>query len=492
MLKHFFTYVLLLLFTNAFYSQTELFRIPNSLKEGSKQVKDAFTIVDENSGDLYLFLDDNNTFNLYHYNNKLELINTLSSPGLPNSYSNIIGHTIGANGVRLFLTNKYYSKFGSVLFDFEKSGTLETEYPLELKKDIPLTAHSYLDSFTLISLIKNSSSIVLYQFKHDNQFTGTQLDLEQEFLDMAGKKTNLHKALIWYTDFNQSNRVRSIDAHLPITLDRASEMFKSYSNRNNITISFDQNAKFTYLLNINTTEKSQNLEIHDKPILPKSNKYPYPSTNSLIYQDKIALISVHSENIVTHIKDRKYKTLIKSLEIDKNDSIRFKNGPIKIKAFKSIFKDRERDVEKNTKFLRKLSKLDIGVAITSHSNGHKIIIGGVERESKSWGALPIFATGGFGGVIFSALSSTAALAYTDYRSYEVSKSVFIQGNFDANYNHVQYDFERPLFERIKEFEEKQGSIKGQNIFKYQNNIIYGRYDNDTNEYILVSFGKRIN
>lgn len=474
------------------YAQKEIYRIPNSLKEGSKQVKDAFTVVDEHSGDLYLFLDDNNAFNLYHYDRELNLIKTLSSPGLPNLYSSIIGHTINKNGVRLFLTNKYYSKSGSVLFDFDENKTLETQYPLELNKEIPLTVHSYRDNFTLVSLVKNSSSIALYQFNHNNQFTSTQLESSQEFLDMAGKKTNLHKALIWYTDYSQSNRIRSINSDLPITLDRASEMFKSYTNKNNITISFDQNAKFTYLLTINTTEKTQSVESFNKPVLPKPDKFPYPSSNSLLYEDKIALISVHSENIVVEIKDRESKTLIKSLEINKNDSIRFKNGPIRIKASKLILKDRERNVEKTTKFLRKIAKLDIGIAITSEKEDYKLIIGGVERESKSWASVPLLYAGGFGGIIFSALSSTAALAYTDYRSYDVSKSVFIQGHFDSSYDHVTHDFDKPLFDRIKEFEEKQGKIRAQTLFKFQDLIIHGRYDNRTNEYILVSFGNNTN
>ncbi len=466
-------------------AQEQFLTIPNDLKTGRRNVKDSFFVENKNDGTFTLFLDDNKTLNGYMFDKNMKPIGSYASNGLPNSYNEIIGYTVSNNEIRLFLKNQYNSKFGSVLFNFDISKSIETELNVSLKKEEFIQSYSKDDKFFILSVERNTSILHLYVFQHNGSFSKKTFDLSnKQFLTTNNAEITLFQLLAVNDGLIGEIEVSKIDESIPNSIEIVSNPLKFYIRENSFILTLDKVRHATYVIEITVPELELKFSELKKPRVAES--IGLSLSNSFISNDKIFFIASSNTEMNFTVQSLKNGEILKEINLNKDDSIDFKNSPI-IQEGGYFNKERVRELEKTARFLRKISSTKIGISVFSINNSYQITMGGIkevitEVSSNTAGGFPI---GSIGSVNFSILNST----FWAYKNYTNSKSIRIETLFDSDFNHINGEITPNLFDTIKLFAESLEKKDAENVIIYKNGYLYGYYDNKKSTYQLLKFSE---
>lgn len=477
--------ILTLLCSMTVGAQQRLLDIPNDLKVGHRTIKDAFAVVTESQDKFAIFIDDNKTLNGYLYNSEVEQIAKYASEGLPNRYDQIIGQTIKGNQIHLFLKDKSNKRFGSILFDFDSGKSIETEIDFKLKKDRYLQSHSYKDQFYILTVNKSASILNLYVFDHSGKFTKKSFDFtDKPIRDHANKASKLFDLVSEAAGFSANIDVAKIDETNPNAIDVTSNNTKVYDRRDSFVLSVDEGKLFTYLFYFSVPDLSVDFKAIMKPQLTKLTEYD--KNNSYLFEDKLFMIAGNASEMVFSVKDVNTKKELKMIRLEKDSDLYFKNTPI-IQEGGLYSPDRVREMEKTSKFLRKIASGNVGLAVIPFEDGYQITMGGLKKIQSGGMAMPM---GGFGGIPIAtagAFTVTFNPTFYAYSSYSGSKSTRIECLFDASFNDVTGNVPENPFTKIKAYAEDVHSPNAENVFKMNGAYIYGTYKDRGDIYELTKF-----
>ena len=473
---------LALLFVNFITAQEKLLEISNDLKVGIDKVHTAFTISDEETGNFGVFLDDENKLYGFLYNSSLELINRITSEGLPRKYSQIIGYSIKNQKIRLFLNDNKDKRFGSVLFDFVNGTTKETLYDFKLKDEVYVEGYNDFSRFYLITMTKESSVFNLYVFEEGKPFTKEIIDLSQErFIDNFGNQQNLNRIMAWGGEREPdggsfSLKVDKIDSDSPNSIEGTTENIKFYPGKSGFLLTSETD-KHTLLFDISTKDLTYSLTRIERPKLPEKS----PNSNSFIIDNKIFHISSTKNQMLFSVTSLDGKKELKNILINKDEEINFKNTPIIQEggAYKSY-----RELDKTSKFLRRLGRENIGIAVTKSKNDYIVTIG-AKVDIPSGGMM----MSGFGMPLATAGAFTVTFNPTSfaYSSYSGTKATRIKCLFDYDFNHIDGNIPENVFDRIRNMSDEIKNKDAETVFKLNNHYVWGFYDKKTDKYILYQF-----
>lgn len=474
-----------LLLTLNTYSQEELITFKNTLKTSTSFLKDVLPIVNQKNDDISLFLVDAKYIYGYLLNDKFEITSQLKSEDRSRMFKTIIGHSIKNNNeYRIFLTNKRHDKFSTINFSYGTNESTIKEFELEKENEKFVQSVSIQNKFYLISIIKYTSIFKVYSFDDDGNHSINIVDFAiNNFIDKKGKMVVLYDLMPGLYSTNTLIDIKKIDEKTPSSIEIASEFVKLYIRNNDVIFSFDQNSNTTQTLtfNLNTFEKKVNQ--FTKPLeLTNSNQ---KKTNSFISEDNIFLIASTDDELIFRAQNFESGNLVKEYSVNANDTIYFKNSPI---IQEGGAYDSYREMDKTKKFLRKITSGDIGVSVNSYTNGYKIVLGGKKEIRRGGGGMMPM---GFGMPMasFGVVSVFFNPVNFAYNSYVNTKSTYINCLFDHNLNHIEGDFPKNEFDKIKEFnqEDRFTSQIGETVFKHKNYFIKGVYFSESEEYRLRKF-----
>ncbi len=476
-------FVLFISLTYFAQAQVPFLEISNELKEGSRKVHTAFSVVDEETGNFAIFLDDENRLYGFLYNSSLELIGKFSSEGLPNKYSQIIGYSIHNLNIRLFLKDNKDKSFGSVLFDFENGTSKETIYEFKLKDEVYVEGYNELSKFHLITLTKESSLFNFYSFEEGKHFIKETLDLSQEkFVDNFGNQQNLNRIMAWGGEREPdrstfSINVDKIDSESPNSIESTTKNVKIYPKKSGFLLT-SETSNHTLLFDISTKNLNYTLNRIEKPKL----SLPRPNTNSFIINNKIFQIASSSNQLGVSIKSLDGKQEFKNILVEKNEEIHFKNTPIIQEGgtYKSY-----RELDKTSKFLRRLERENIGIAVTKSDNDYIVTMGA--NISIPGGNASM--TPGFGIPLTSSGAFTVQFnpTYFAYGNYSITKATRIECWFDQNFNHIEGDIPENVFDKIKDTSDEFRNKEAETIFKLNDFYIWGYYNNKEDKFLMYKF-----
>lgn len=482
--------IISLIFSTPLVSQTSFLSISNDLKTRSISPSDAFAVVDDENNTFAIFLDDNKTLNGYLYSENLEPLGKFSSNGLPKFYNEIIGSTHKEGQIRLFVKNQNNKNFGSVLFDFNRNATLETEYNFKLRNETYLQSHSFQDKFYVLTVTRNSSLLNIYVFDHDGKFDKKSFDFsDKHFGNKTNKQVDLDLLLTDRKHFRTEGSVIKIEESNPNNIAITSELYKIYDRGSSFLLTIDSGLLYTYIFEFKVPDLNVNLKTVEKEQLPFVGFLP--ESNSYLFEDNIYQISALSDTLIFTVKNIDTKKELKRIELSKDEEITFKNSPI-MQEGTSFGAKKTRELEKTSQFLRKITTEDIGLAVVSNKNGYQITIGGKMEVSSS---------GGGGGMIMTGLNTGMSIAtvgaftftfnpviYSFY-SYKYNKSTRIECLFDENFEHIPGGTPHNIFDTIEAFTLKSPKARAETIFKLQNSFIYGKYNDEADTYELFQFSE---
>jgi len=462
------------------FAQYETITFTNSLKKTTTILKDAVPVVNQKNGDVSLFLIDSKKIYGYLFDSNFDIKQEISSEKRSRKYKKIIGYSISENNdYRLFLTTLKDDKFATINFSYDNNSSTLKELDLKLTNEAFLQTVVFDNTFHLISIIKGTSILVLYTFNNAGGFEKNMIDLtNQKFINRKDETTNLYKLLA-----GRNVEIHKIEENNPNAIELTSEYTKMYLRKNQVVFTIDENKNFTQIITIDLTANSATVKQIEKPFL--AVKKAIKKTNSYLFGDNIFMIAATSTQLSFVIQDYKNGKQIKKYFVTSKDTISFKNTPI---IQTGGYYDGYREMEKTKKFLRKITKDNIGVSVYQNQNDYHITLGGNNTYSTGGGG-GMMMMGGFGGVplgSFGAVNVFMNPTFFAYDSYTNTKSTHITGLFDKNFNHLKGELQDNVFDKIDQFKDDfNTSTNGETIFRYKDYYIYGHYTFSKKDYSLV-------
>lgn len=482
---------LLLLILNLVYvysfSQNEVLEVPVGYQSTFFDGKEALAISNENTGDLVLFIEDVDISKVYLLNKNLEITSEFIIKSLPSSFKNFIGHQINDNGsYSIFFTNTNKRKYGELNLDFSNKVSTNNEIDFKFKKEAYMESVSFKGKFYMMSATKSSNDVNFYNFKNGTFSKNKTISFDfLETVSSDGYKKQAYHHLVT-KGLGASGSLVKMDINIPNSIDITSKPNKLYTIDNQFVFTFDNDKNKTKVVTLSPETFEFTVSEFDQPI---TNQIDFINHNSYLYDDKIFQIKSSASLMKFTIKDLNTKELLKEITLNKKDSITFKNTPI-IQEGPGLFAGKKtREMEETTKFLRKISRGDIGISVFKQNDDYKIILGSkIEIRSGGGGFSPM---GGFGGIPMGGIGPFTMSfnpTFYAYGGYSSSKSTHIDCLFDSEFKHVQGEISKNVFDKIKSFEDEyENKQKLKNVFFHSSKLYFGYLSTIDKNYHLVEF-----
>ena len=468
------------------YSQDRIGSFANSLKTSDTFLRGVVPIVNNQNGSISLFLFDSQKIYGYLLNNKFEKIGELKSDNRRRKYKALIGSSISNDNVyRLFMSNEKYTKFGYVDFSYDKqeSKLKELDLKLDAEKYLETTVHD--NKFFLMTITKKTSLLNIYSFDDEGNYKKEIVDFSKEiFLSESRKKVVLYNMFLGGNTLMSFISPTKIEENNPNSIEVTSEKSKLYLRGDQLVFTFDNNKEYTQIISLDLKTLNYSLRQIEKPFVPKNTK---KKANSYINGDHFYTMTSTSEKFIFRAHDFKSGGLTKEYLTTVNDTISFKNSPIIQEG--GVY-DSYREMEKTRKYLRKITAGDLGISVYNINGNRQIILGG-KKETKT---NPGMMMGGFGMIpigTIGAVSFSINPTFFAFDSYVNTKSTYIECLFDENFNHLEGEFQKNVFDKIKDYKDLitngDGGDMIDTVFRFDNNYIFGFYNARSKRYNLRKF-----
>lgn len=444
--------------------------------------REIYPIVNEENGHTAIFFRNRNYIKATLFNKNRQSINKpFYAVRLPKNFDLFLNHAYNGDVYTLFFSNKSGKKYGNVKFDFKNHlFSIIHDLKLKPKREDIIETFSDKEKLYFLGVKKHSSICNFYVFDLNGKFTTKKIDLSNiDFSKHQGSSVHLSDFLM--SPYGEK-LIKKIAYNEPNALETVAAYNKIFYHNKKITILNNFYDEFTYVTEIDLTDGSY----HHRKIVHKdfdSGSFKR-GANSNIYGDYIFTVTSTPNRLNLDIFDKNSMGTIKSFEILKDSEISFKNTPIIVEGGEF---DKYRELEKTSKFLRKISNRNLGIAVYEHQNKYVVTLGSsVETVSGVGPGIAAGVGGVLGGAIGGAISG---LIFSSFDSYANTKSTRITCLFDKNFEHIKGEIPQNGFDKIKTFTETEKLDKKpvQTIFRYKGDYIWGYYDRSADSYQLYLF-----
>lgn len=490
-MKYFSALLLIFIFTKGF-AQEAYVDIPNSLKTGKKKTQGVFTLVNDKDGTFAVFMDDDNGLNGYLYTSEGTEISKFNSKGLPSKYNAIVGYTVDANVIRLFLKNKNNRTFGSIMFNFDTGTTSENEFDIKLKNERYVQSFRKDEKFYIVTIKEKSSTFHFYRFMHDGNFKKSEYSLENKtFRNKHNRQVSLYELMTEKISPADDFHVKMIYPGLPTSIQTTRALLKMYPAPKGVILTIDKSPSLTYYVTFDIHSSIVQLDGFLKPLLTKTSEYN--RSNSFVSKGILFQVIANPKELAFEAKNISTKQKLTSQHTFKNEHITYKNSPYY--GFSStIVSD-----DDSSKFLNRAGSSSIGIlAMPQEDGGYQVTLGSFDfdyhqkRMNKS--AVPVGAGvfGGLvGGLIAAAINSSLSPPSVAFAAYSNQFVFRVECLFDKNMNHKRGVIKMNVFDRIKHHIPAKEKRPIENVFHLKDTYHYGYYDLENDIFKIASFSKEV-
>ncbi len=482
-MKYLISLIFLLLFGLKVHSQNYITSIPFDLKKGGK----SFSYVDKSNNEVYLFISNSKKIRATHYNNKLEIIDTLTSV-IPNiKINNLVGFTKNDSNINLIWISKSFDKISFQSIDFKNKKTSNLTQELSFKGENVLQFFSTNDNFYCLSIIDNSSIVKLYKFNNKNQLDIKTINIsDHTFLDSNNSRANLFDLFKeHFESFEFSFELQNIDYSIPTSLAISSKKRKAYLLNNELTLTFDNSNKMTQLVKINLIDFNVTTTDLEKTNIESLNDSSIQS-NSYLFENKLYQFAISSYGINFSIKNLD-KTLINEYIVNSKDEIPFKRSDF-LSEWVNI--GGHSKIESTDQFLQILLNSRIGISCYNYKNNKLVSFGGIsarikkideDEEKFNYFAMPI------GGGLIGAILSVV-LTNSFYNNYISSRNI-ISINSQVSSDNVLQDgkVNSCITSKICTFFNGFSEIKYPTIFSIKDKTYVGHFNENAKQFVILKF-----
>lgn len=453
-------------------------KVPLSQSVDDKKPRDIINVVDESNGNFASFVKYSGYLEANLFDKDQNLISNLIFNDLPKYSDNFLGCSKTNNSYTLYFKNTSSRKFSALTFNFD---TLEfssnDNIGIKFKKESFIESFEANNQVFFLTSIRNTSILNMYNLKPDGSFTVKAIDLSKErFLKYNGMETHLHTVI---QGMQMPVDTFSISAGEPSSLELASAKNKIYFRDGTITITFNTFDNYTGIITIDIKDASYTYDTIDNKNFEKTERGS--KTNSFIYGNYFFNMYVTRDRLVYDIYELDGKTLVKTLHIERDQSISFKNSPIILEGgdFTNY-----RELDRTAQFLRKLSNSTVST-FAYEQDGKFIITIGCSESFENGTVFFIYGGAGLVGALVAGAAN--ALLTSAFQSYTHTKSTRIECLFDSQFNHIDGDIPLNGFDRIQNYIDQNDLAKAplQSVFKLDGRYVFGYLDKISSSYIYI-------
>lgn len=439
--------------------------------------KDVIPIINDDNGNIALFfINSKVAFGKLH-NEEGQLIGSINNISIPKKGKKLIGVIYEKDWYTLFFSNNNNNHLSSVSVNFN-SGNFSFNEDLDIDLKNQKIIDFIIEKNRMFVLTVSTKNNILYSYKATkNEVTkGFTYDLsDKNFAD--NNNTSYELDLLLFGNSGYSS-VEVIDNTVPNGLEKTNAFTKLYYKETEGTLIITNNVfdKYTYLINLNFNNGNSSFKVIENSGFNKDDYYT--NSNSFIFSDKIITVYSSKDHLDLSLYSLNSLEKLKTFKIIKDEAINFKNTPIIQEGGEF---DNYRELEKTSKFLRKITNSKIGVTAYQKKDYIVLTLGASTEIQTNPYLAGTF--GAIGGVVSGALISS-------FNSYSKTKSTRIECLFDSEFNHLKGNIPNNNYDKIIDF--KNNNFKSydssiETLFKNNNDYIFGVFNKETGLYSLYKF-----
>lgn len=468
--------LLLILFTSLLFSQENLHKVKLDLPGKT----DSFQMIDNAKNELTLLTTAKDYIKLYKFNNDLKVIDSIITDPPKEEFTAIDGHSISNNVLKVFWSTADNKKIFSKSIYFTGKKTIDEVYNLTFEKEKIIKKITINNIFYIISTVKNSNILKFYIFPVEGKYEVKTVDFSNEkFYSKYNKKISLYDLLAESNPFDSGFGIKTISNETPASIVLAANKRKLYINDDSsITLSFDNNATATQLLNINLSDFSIEQKIIYQPVIDGQVEV---NSNSFLINKRLIQLKLSSEKIIMSLKELDGKE-VKEYVGMADTTITFKNSEI-IQESGDV--NDIRILEKSNQYIRKLYNSNPAITCFIKDNKYIVTVGSVGIVQNNSAAM----YGGMFGVV-GVLMAYALIPNTNLdnlNSYKNRKVVYVYGLFDKDFNHIEGEVKRSAFDTARKYSATVSKQTNLTLFKFNTILYIGSYDLKTMTYTFQGF-----
>ncbi len=475
--------ILLLLFLVSYtgISQEPFLSFDHYLKKTKKPTQ-VFAASFEEENHFLIFIEDKKQVSVYNFDEMgNERAEGFSFPNFVKKYPNIGGYIYNDDDTyTLYLSTLNKKKWAILTLNFKNRSFNLQETKLEISKGRILESLLYNDKQYVFTLKRDTSIFEVAALASDGTVTTQEFPFDDaDFSEGRRSMPNLDRLL--HETFTK--RADIIDSESPIALESSKSRTKFYQEEHLITLTIDASKKKTHYLQFNLDTNTSTYKAIPKPTF--DNKLLSSKSNSFIFEDKLFVLKVSSDEMDFSIYNLDSNENIASFSAQKGTPIGFKNTPIIQEGgeFKSY-----RELEKTSKFLRKVASSNPAIAVFKENDRYIITLGATKEIAQTGPTFFIYGGGLAGAVAGGIISGIANATYYQYNAYSYTKSARFQMVLDSDFQFV-VNAEIPLnvFDNISDFTQETPPTVIQTVFKFNDAYIWGAVSAKNNKLNFFKF-----
>ncbi|WP_281846223.1 hypothetical protein [Olleya namhaensis] len=437
--------------------------------------RDIIPLVNEDTKDIVLFFTNRKVVFGKLYNQNKALIGSINNIKIPKKGKVIIGAIYNNDTYTLFFSNTNKTHFSSVSINFiTNKFNITEDLNIKLDKEKIVEFLVRKNKIHLLTVSKKNDVLKTLTITEKGVIQSFEYDLSKEnIVNNIDQDYPLYPLLFGNPSYST---IEIINNNVPNSLEQTNAITKLYLNNNTLTITSNLFDKSTYIISLDLETNTYNFQNIINTGFNDSHRGA--NSNSFIYNDKLLTIYSTLDHLSFSAYNLKNLTLLKTFQINKEDKIDFKNTPIIQEGGEF---DNYRELEKNSKFLRKITQSKIG--ITAYTKNDQLII--------TLGASKEIAGNNFAMVNFGLVGGIAfGLLTNNLYNYSQTKSTRISCLFDDNLNHIKGHIPLNDFDKIEKFKQNNSAFNNPNLqtlFKYNSSYLLGNYDKKNGLYSLFKF-----
>lgn len=474
------SFFFLVLLTAVTIAQKPFTSFEHDLGSG-KKVTQLFTAVFPEKDEVLLFVEDKKTIAVYPYNKKGQKMREgFSFPNFAKKYPNIGGYLAQDGKYVLFLSTLNKKKWAIITLDFATKSFDLQETNLEVIGRYTLESLTYKEEHYVFSIKPNSSIIEAHVINTSGAIRTQTYSFEAfEFGTENRTIPNLDKLI----ESTYTREAATIDNDSPSSLESSKSRTKFYQDQSHITLTIDGLKTDTFYLEFDLENETSSAQKISKTAFDK--ELQGASSNSYIYDNKLFIFKASSTEMDFSIYSLDTFEKLKSFSAVKGTPISFKNTPIIQNGGEF---DSYRELEKTSKFLRKVALSNPAIAVFKKEGKYVITLGATKEITQ--GGPMVFAYGGglAGAVVGGLVSGIANSTYYQYNAYTYTKSAHFKMVLDEALNFIP-ETEIPLnsFDDISDFTQHTNIEVIQTVFKFPEFYVWGALNSKNNRINFFKF-----
>jgi hypothetical protein len=463
----------LLSFLNIIYAQEHLFKI--DLDNSEEIVFDSY-LIKPNENNFYNFLKYKKSVIAYILDKEGQVLNKIISNDFKKKYIHFIGHNINKDEVAVFLKNANGKKLLSIVYDFQNQQTQQYEYELGMDENF-VQSFSYKDDFYVFTF-DNTLNLIKLSSKAEPERTliSPNIDFSNLRIKQRDFRTYFDFDLLKLTHKNYPNVNNKLSNNIRLT----SRKNKVYNQNDKLVWTFDKFEDHTLVLEVNFQDFKVSTKIVPKPVIDEKIK----TSNSYLFQDRIVQIVISTKQVKIQIKDLPGEKILNEYIITSDSDLPNRKNSFEELEISDTCSDTKK-YDKLSKFVRKITKDNVGISVYPFQSNYKIAFGSIE-------ALPNNSVTnsnlGFG-IVANPENPTLEINPNLYKNHYAFTTTVHKYTFYTNENFEQVEnktYEDILF-KLNRFKNNYGNISAERIFKIGDNLIFGFNNLGIGEYKYVSF-----